>query len=134
MEIPRDSAIAMSTTQQREQNKAEQERLKRLVLNYEEREEELDKQGALLYLIIPSLASARLTSHHQCSTERVACAPRDRSQLRSGEPEKGCESPSRALIAQVRPSSPVRPYALGTAQRRQCAPFFAAASLFCARI
>jgi regulator of nonsense transcripts 2 len=47
MEIPRDSAIAMSTTQQREQNKAEQERLKRLVLNYEEREEELDKQGEL---------------------------------------------------------------------------------------
>ncbi|KAG0661052.1 hypothetical protein C6P46_004159 [Rhodotorula mucilaginosa] len=45
MEIPRDSAIAMSTTQQREQNKAEQERLKRLVLNYEEREEELDKQA-----------------------------------------------------------------------------------------
>lgn len=45
MEIPRDSAIALSTTQQREQNKAEQERLKRLVLNYEEREEELDKQG-----------------------------------------------------------------------------------------
>lgn len=44
MEIPRDSAIAMSTTHQREQNKAEQERLKRLVLNYEEREEELDKQ------------------------------------------------------------------------------------------
>ncbi|BGP57439.1 hypothetical protein JCM8202_001997 [Rhodotorula sphaerocarpa] len=45
MEIPRDSAIALSTTQQREQNKAEQERLKRLVLNYEEREEELDKQA-----------------------------------------------------------------------------------------
>ncbi|POY76480.1 hypothetical protein BMF94_0681 [Rhodotorula taiwanensis] len=45
MEIPRDSAIAMSTTHQREQNKAEQERLKRLVLNYEEREEELDKQS-----------------------------------------------------------------------------------------
>ncbi|GAA5864331.1 hypothetical protein JCM3774_002754 [Rhodotorula dairenensis] len=45
MEIPRDSAIAMSTTQQREQNKAEQERLKRLVLNYESREEELDKQA-----------------------------------------------------------------------------------------
>ncbi|GAA5985262.1 hypothetical protein JCM10908_002591 [Rhodotorula pacifica] len=45
MEIPRDSAIAMSTTQQREQNRAEQERLKRLVLNYEEREEELDKQA-----------------------------------------------------------------------------------------
>jgi len=46
MEIPRDSSIAMSTTLQREQNKAEQERLKRLVLDYESREEEADKQGA----------------------------------------------------------------------------------------
>ncbi|GAA6002946.1 uncharacterized protein JCM10292_000260 [Rhodotorula paludigena] len=45
MEIPRDSSIAMSTTLQREQNKAEQERLKRLVLDYESREEELDKQA-----------------------------------------------------------------------------------------
>ncbi len=55
MEIPRDSAIVMSTTQQREQNKAEQERLKRLVLNYEEREEELDKQGELSTLSSPLL-------------------------------------------------------------------------------
>ncbi|GAA5823590.1 hypothetical protein JCM3770_003517 [Rhodotorula araucariae] len=45
MEIPRDSSIAMSTTLQREQNKAEQERLKRLVLDYESREEEADKQA-----------------------------------------------------------------------------------------
>ncbi|KPV73840.1 uncharacterized protein RHOBADRAFT_54435 [Rhodotorula graminis WP1] len=45
MEIPRDSSIAMSSTLQREQNKAEQERLKRLVLDYESREEEADKQA-----------------------------------------------------------------------------------------
>ncbi|BGP42681.1 mRNA decay protein [Rhodotorula kratochvilovae] len=45
MEIPRDSSIAMSSTLQREQNKAEQERLKRLVLDYESREEENDKQA-----------------------------------------------------------------------------------------
>ncbi|GAA5988927.1 hypothetical protein JCM11641_002917 [Rhodosporidiobolus odoratus] len=45
MEIPLDSSIAMSTTLQREQNKAEQERMKRLVLDYESREEEADKQA-----------------------------------------------------------------------------------------
>lgn len=45
MEIPRESSIAMSTVAQREQHKAEQERLKRLVLDYESREEEADKQG-----------------------------------------------------------------------------------------
>ncbi|BGP19262.1 hypothetical protein JCM10213_008219 [Rhodosporidiobolus nylandii] len=45
MEIPLDSSIAQSTTLQREQNKAEQERMKRLVLDYESREEEADKQA-----------------------------------------------------------------------------------------
>ncbi|BGP26942.1 regulatorof nonsense transcripts 2 [Rhodotorula toruloides] len=45
MEIPRESSIAMSTVAQREQHKAEQERLKRLVLDYESREEEADKQA-----------------------------------------------------------------------------------------
>ncbi|GAA5860718.1 hypothetical protein JCM1840_001941 [Sporobolomyces johnsonii] len=45
MEIPLDSSIAQSTTLQREQNKAEQEQLKRLVLDYEQREEEADKQA-----------------------------------------------------------------------------------------
>ncbi|GAA6012801.1 hypothetical protein JCM11491_002566 [Sporobolomyces phaffii] len=43
MEIPLDSSIAQSTTLQREQNKAEQEQLKRLVLDYESREEAADK-------------------------------------------------------------------------------------------
>ncbi|GAA6010941.1 hypothetical protein JCM10207_004002 [Rhodosporidiobolus poonsookiae] len=45
MEIPLDSSIAMSTTLQREQNRAEQERMKRLVLDFEAREEEQDKQA-----------------------------------------------------------------------------------------
>ncbi|GAA6033062.1 hypothetical protein JCM8097_000126 [Rhodosporidiobolus ruineniae] len=45
MEIPLDSSIAQSTRLQREQNKAEQERMKRLVLNFEAREEEADKQA-----------------------------------------------------------------------------------------
>jgi len=45
MEIPLDSSIAQSTTLQREQNKAEQEQLKRLVLDYESREEAADKAG-----------------------------------------------------------------------------------------
>ncbi|PRQ75790.1 Armadillo-type fold [Rhodotorula toruloides] len=45
MEIPRESSIAISTVAQREQHKAEQERLKRLVLDYESREEEADKQA-----------------------------------------------------------------------------------------
>lgn len=45
MEIPRESSIAMSSVAQREQHKVEQERLKRLVLDYESREEEADKQG-----------------------------------------------------------------------------------------
>ncbi|GAA5918328.1 hypothetical protein JCM6882_008215 [Rhodosporidiobolus microsporus] len=45
MEIPLDSSIAQSTTLQREQNRAEQERMKRLVLDFEAREEESDKQA-----------------------------------------------------------------------------------------
>ncbi|GAA5874033.1 hypothetical protein JCM8547_004811, partial [Rhodosporidiobolus lusitaniae] len=45
MEIPYDSSIAMSTTLQREQNRAEQERMKRLVLAHDARQEEADKQA-----------------------------------------------------------------------------------------
>lgn len=48
MEIPLDSSIAMSTTLQREQNKVEQEKMKRLVLDYDMRQEEADKQGSFL--------------------------------------------------------------------------------------
>jgi len=51
MEIPLDSSIAQSTTLQREQNKAEQEQLKRLVLDYESREEAADKAGRHLCLL-----------------------------------------------------------------------------------
>jgi regulator of nonsense transcripts 2 len=50
MEIPLDSSIAMSTTLQREQNKVEQERMKRLVLDYDTRQEEADKQGSSPFL------------------------------------------------------------------------------------
>jgi regulator of nonsense transcripts 2 len=50
MEIPLDSSIAMSTTLQREQNKVEQERMKRLVLDYDMRQEEADKQGSCPFL------------------------------------------------------------------------------------
>ncbi|GAA5821683.1 hypothetical protein JCM11251_000968 [Rhodosporidiobolus azoricus] len=45
MEIPLESSIAQSTTLHREQSKAEQERMKRLVLDFEAREEESDKQA-----------------------------------------------------------------------------------------
>lgn len=46
MEIPRESSIAMHTLEKRAQDKAEQQQLKRLVLDYEQREEASEKQGA----------------------------------------------------------------------------------------
>lgn len=39
MDIPRESALALHTLSKQEQTRAEQQQLKRLVLNYEQREE-----------------------------------------------------------------------------------------------
>ena len=39
MDIPRESALAVHTLSTQQQTKAEQQQLKRLVLNYEQREE-----------------------------------------------------------------------------------------------
>jgi regulator of nonsense transcripts 2 len=50
MEIPVESAIAVHTLEKRAQDKAEQQELKRRVLDYESREEASEKQGALLSL------------------------------------------------------------------------------------
>ena len=46
MDIPLDSAIAIHTLEKRAQDAAEHEQLKRLVLDYEQREEASEKQGA----------------------------------------------------------------------------------------
>jgi len=45
MEIPLESSIAVHTLEKRAQDKAEQQQLKRLVLDYESREEASEKQG-----------------------------------------------------------------------------------------
>lgn len=45
MEIPRDSSIAVHTLEKRAQDKAEQQELKRRVLDYESREEASEKEG-----------------------------------------------------------------------------------------
>lgn len=47
MEIPLESAIAVHSLEKRAQDKAEQQQLKRLVLDYEQREEQAEKQGML---------------------------------------------------------------------------------------
>ncbi|GAA5932084.1 hypothetical protein JCM1841_006860 [Sporobolomyces salmonicolor] len=65
MEIPLDSSIAQSTTLQREQNKAEQEQLKRLVLDYEQREEAADKQA-----LKESLARRGITLNYGADNRR----------------------------------------------------------------
>lgn len=54
MEIPLESSIAVHTLEKRAQDKAEQQQLKRLVLDYESREEASEKQGTGPYLL-PSL-------------------------------------------------------------------------------
>lgn len=87
MEIPRDSSIAMSSTLQREQNKAEQERLKRLVLDYESREEEADKQGASCALSLSRTSlrwqeEPRLTRSIVDSPQGDARPPRRRAHIR----------------------------------------------------
>lgn len=46
MEIPRESSIAVHTLEKRAKDKAEQQQLKRLVLDYEQREEASEKQGS----------------------------------------------------------------------------------------
>lgn len=45
MEIPFESSIAIHTLQKQQQNKAEQQQLKKLVLDYEQRSESAEKQG-----------------------------------------------------------------------------------------
>lgn len=45
MEIPSDSVLAVSTRTKQEAEREEQKHLKRLVLNYEEREEAAARQG-----------------------------------------------------------------------------------------
>ncbi|GAA6063250.1 hypothetical protein JCM10212_003613 [Sporobolomyces blumeae] len=65
MEIPLDSQIAQSTTLQREQNKAEQEQLKRLVLDYEQREEAADKAA-----LKESLARRGIVLNYGADTRR----------------------------------------------------------------
>lgn len=44
-----ESSIAIHTLEKRAQNKAEQQQLKRLVLDYEQREEASEKQGSSPY-------------------------------------------------------------------------------------
>lgn len=46
MEIPMESAIAVNSLEKRAQDRAEQQQLKRLVLDYEQREEQAEKQGS----------------------------------------------------------------------------------------
>lgn len=46
MEIPLESSIAVNSLEKRAQDKEEQQQLKRLVLDYEQREEAAEKQGA----------------------------------------------------------------------------------------
>lgn len=57
LEIPVDSAIAVGSISARERNKAEQEQLKRLVLQNERRQEQADKQGQC-----PSAGPAKMST------------------------------------------------------------------------
>lgn len=45
MEVPSDSVLAVSTRSKQEAEREEQQQLKQLVLNYEEREEAAARQG-----------------------------------------------------------------------------------------
>ena len=45
MEVPSDSILAVSTRTKQEAEREEQQQLKKLVLNYEEREEAAARQG-----------------------------------------------------------------------------------------
>lgn len=45
MEVPSDSVLAVSTRTKQEAEREEQQQLKQLVLNYEEREEAAARQG-----------------------------------------------------------------------------------------
>lgn len=45
MEVPSDSLLAVSTRSKQEAEREEQQQLKKLVLNYEEREEAAARQG-----------------------------------------------------------------------------------------
>lgn len=45
MDIPLESSIAVHTLEKRAQDRAEKQQLKRLVLDYESREEQSEKQG-----------------------------------------------------------------------------------------
>jgi len=99
MEIPLDSSIAHSTTLQREQNKAEQEQLKRLVLDYESREEAADKAGMselMTFVSLESYVLIRLSSPY--SSQRIARSSWYRPQLRSRQSSKRCQGSSCSLI------------------------------------
>lgn len=54
MEVPSDSILAVSTRSKQEAERKEQQQLKKLVLNYEEREEAAARQGRniITYLVL----------------------------------------------------------------------------------
>lgn len=51
MEIPLESSIAVHTLEKRAQEKAEQQELKKLVLDYEHREQVNEKQGLFIFFL-----------------------------------------------------------------------------------
>ncbi|RKP10363.1 ARM repeat-containing protein, partial [Thamnocephalis sphaerospora] len=59
VEVPSDSALAVSTKQKQEAEKEEKQRLKQLVLNYEEREQEEEMQGSCCQRILATSAVLR---------------------------------------------------------------------------
>lgn len=52
MEVPSDSLLAISTRTKQEAQREEQQQLKQIVLNYEEREEANARSGGLLVLCV----------------------------------------------------------------------------------
>lgn len=98
MEIPLESAIAMHTLEKRAQDKAEQQELKRRVLDYEHREEAAEKQGPPLPVssLQPFISPTDFpTSIH--SSQRLA---------RSAWSEPSLRGASRRLSTPPSPSTP----------------------------
>ncbi|KAK4055012.1 mRNA decay protein [Microbotryomycetes sp. JL221] len=69
LDIPLESSIAVHTLEKRAQDKAEQQQLKKLVLDYEERAEETEKQGESTRAAIEQ-SSPSLTMYQQNSRIR----------------------------------------------------------------